>query len=176
MLAAIAALIAVVVHFRISALRDFLVGDGQAVLKGLEEHKAGYQGIPAKYKDRLVNSNQRKDLAGIKVVIEYMAEKEKKTGYTLKDKPNGFQWLLDCYLKIEDQINEMVKASKRAFFFAFITALYSIIAILFVDLASKYLCFQFILVCADLILLVFCYIYIRKGIILAFSNFTNRFQ
>ncbi len=42
-LAAIAALIAVVVHFRISALRDFLVGDGESVLKGLEENIAGYE-------------------------------------------------------------------------------------------------------------------------------------
>ncbi len=32
-LAAITALVAVLVHFRISALRDFLIGDGESVLK-----------------------------------------------------------------------------------------------------------------------------------------------
>ncbi len=174
-LAAIAALIAVVVHFRISALRDFLVGDGEAVLKGLEEHRAGYQGIPKKYKDRLINSNHRKDIGGIKSVIQCMAEKEKDAGHTLKDRPNGFQWLLSCFLTTEDDINKMLIASKRAFIFAITTALYSIMAILLIDLASQYICFQLILVLIDLILLGFCSFHILNGMKLAFKDFINRF-
>ncbi|MDZ7660747.1 hypothetical protein [Fodinibius sp.] len=36
-LAALVALIAVLVHFRINALRDFLVGDGNAILRRTEQ-------------------------------------------------------------------------------------------------------------------------------------------
>ncbi len=70
----------------------------------------------------------------------------------------------------------MFKSTKRAFILAFATALYSILAILLVDLTCKCPSLGLGLVLIDLILLLLCFIYIQKGITLAFSNFTNRFQ
>ena len=176
MIAAIVALIAVLVHFRISALRDFLVGDGEAVLKRKERREEGYNLLPVIHKNRLIDAIERKDITGIKKVIKLLACNEKKEGHTLEDRPRGFQRLFKYYEKTENQINEMSRISKMAFFFAAITACYSTVAILLIDYAINCFWFQIILVGMNLILLSICGYFISKGIRLAFKNFTNRFD
>ena len=74
MIAAIVALIAVLVHFRISALRDFLVGDGEAVLKRKERREEGYNLLTVKHKNKLIDAIERKDIAGIKKVMKFLAD------------------------------------------------------------------------------------------------------
>ena len=89
---------------------------------------------------------------------------------------HGFQWLLKYYTKTENQIIEMSRTSKYAFIIALITALYSVLAILFIEISLDNYCFQIALVSFNIILLAICCYYIIKGIGLAFKNFTNRFE
>jgi len=173
-IAAATALIAVLVHFRISALRDFLIGDGESVLIRKNNNEQGYELLSKTNKDRLQDAVYRKDISGIKKILNELAifEEDKNVD---KDH-HGFQWLYNYYVKTENQINEMAKISKYAFIFALITCLYSVIAILFIDVAINNLCFQIFLIGLNIILLAICGYYIIRGVGLAFNNFTNRFE
>jgi len=173
-IAAATALIAVLVHFRISALRDFLIGDGESVLIRKKNKEQGYELLSETNKDRLQDAVYRKDISGIKEILNELATLEKDKNVN-KDH-HGFQWLSHYYDKTENQINEMSKISKYAFIFALITSFYSVIAILFIDISMNSLCFQIVLISLNIILLAICGYYTIKGIGLAFKNFTNRFE
>lgn len=175
-IAAATALIAVLVHFRISALRDFLVGDGESVLKRKKDYgdSNGYELLSDKNKDSLQDAVNRKDIVGIKKVLSELAILEENKNVNIEH--HGFQWLLKYYTKTENQIKEMSRTSKYAFIIALVTALYSVIAILFVKISLDNSCFQITLVSLNIILLAICCYYIIKGISLAFKNFTNRFE
>jgi len=175
-LAAITALVAVLVHFRISALRDFLIGDGESVLKRKLDfgNTQGYDLLTDLNSNRLKDSIYRKDINGIRQVLAELAQLE--ANKNISSDHHGFQWLLSFFLTSEEEITQMSKTSKSSFIIAFVTALYSVIAILFVDISLKNNYFQFFLVSIDIVLLGFCCFFIIKGVGLAFKNFINRFE
>ena len=174
-IAAAVALIAVLVHFRISALREFLIGAGKSILNGKTENREGYEILNNKYHNRLMDSVSRNDIGGIKDVLKCLSDIEKKD-CTIEVRPKGFHWLLNQFEITENQIDKMLKTSKRSFVFALITSGYSILAILFVELVINNMCGQIILIGIDIILLVICGTYLIIGIHLSFKNFTNRFN
>jgi hypothetical protein len=175
-IAASVALIAVLVHFRILALRDFLVGDGKSIVDGKDDKREGYEILNTISYYRLKDSVSRKDIGGIKEVLTQLSNSEKDGGFTIENRPRGFQWLLTHFESTEKQIDEMAKTSKRSFVFAFLTSFYSIIAILFVELIINNLCCLYLLIGISIILLAICGYYFIKGIILSFKNFTRRFS
>lgn len=175
-IAALVALVAVLVHFRISVLRDFLVGDGDAIIYRKERIEAGYEILSNLMLQRLKDAVRRNDIIGIKNVIRELAGKESEAGYTLETRPNGFQRLLLNFENTESQINEMSNLSKLAFLFALSTAFISVITILFVDFVSNCDLYQIVIIGINLILLVICLYYIMRGVNLAFKNFLNRFE
>jgi hypothetical protein len=174
--AAATALIAVLVHFRITALRDFLVGDGESVLNMKKDYREerGYDLLTSKNTDRLKGAVARKDISGIEKVLKELAELEKNK--SVSEDHHGFQWLYGHFSKTQNQIKEMSQTSKRAFIMALITAFYSIISILFVEIIFDCLFYSILIVGFDIILLTICFCYFIKGIKLGFDNFTNRFN
>lgn len=174
-IAAAVALIAVLVHFRILALRDFLVGDGQAIIFAKDENRAGYDILDDTNLARLKDAVWRKDIGGIKNVLTWLAQFEQKNYYGNYTGPRGFQWLLNHFEHTENEIKKMSDKSKKSFIFALITSFYSVISILFVEVMINNQCFLFVSVVLILILIIICLYYFITGIKLAFSNFTERF-
>lgn len=174
-IAAAVALIAVLVQFRILALRDFLIGDGKSIVDGKDDNREGYEILNTRTYYRLKDSVSRKDIGGIKEVLIQLSNSEKDGGYTAEHRPRGFQWLLTHFENIEKQIDEMSRTSKRSFIFAFVTSFYSIIAILFIEIIIKNPFCLYFIIGLNLILLTICGYYFIKGIILSFKNFTRRF-
>jgi hypothetical protein len=173
------ALIAVLVHFRISALRDFLIGDGESVLIRKKNNESGYELLTDKNKTQLQDSVNRKDILGIKGILKELAKLETEKNEVEKkvnQDHHGFQWLFGYYCKTEQQIYDMSNVSKLAFIFALITALYSIFAILFIEASQCSLFYQIVLIGLNIILLLICSCYLIRGFLLAFKNFTNRFE
>lgn len=180
-LAAIVALIAVLVHFRMSALRDFLIGDGKSILKRKKRYdkgktEPGYELLEEIHKRRLIDSIERKDIKGIKEVLINLAEEEVKHGINTVNMPHCFQWLLDNFSNTENQIKEMLKISKRAFIFSLITALCSLFSILSIDFVKNCFLFQIVIIGINIILLIVCLYYLFKGISLGLKSFTDRFE
>lgn len=175
-IAAVTALIAVLVHFRISALRDFLVGDGEAVLRRKKDYNnsKGYEILTEDNKDSLQDAVYRKDIVGIRRILNELAIIEENKNIN-KDH-HGFQWLFGFYTETENQIIEMSRTSKYSFVSALFTALYSVFAILFIELSNNNNCFQIILISLNIILVIICGYFLINGIRLAFKNFTNRFE
>ena len=175
-IAAATALIALLVHFRISALKDFLVGEGESILnmKNRYGDQRGYDLLTEKNRDRLEDAVDRKDIYGIKEIIKELSKLEENNNVS-KDH-HGFQWLFEHFEKTENQISDMSQTSKRAFFSALTTALYCIIAILFVEIVISCISYSIILIGLSIILLIICSYYIVKGIRLGFDNFTDRFR
>lgn len=175
-IAAAVALIAVLVQFRILALRDFLVGDGKSIVDGKDDNREGYEILNKRNYNRLKDSVSRKDIDGIKEVLTQLSNSEKDGGFTIELRPRGFQWLLTHFESTEKQIDEMSKTSKRSFIFAFLTSFYSIIALLFVEMIINNSCCLYLLIGISIILLTICGYYFVRGIILSFNNFTRRFS
>lgn len=100
-IAAATALVAVLVHFRISVLRDFLVGDGESVLNMKKRYgnQRGYDLLTEKNTDRLEDAVDRKDIYGIKEIIKELARLEEKKDVS-KDH-HGFQWLFRFFKKLK---------------------------------------------------------------------------
>ncbi|PLX00712.1 MAG: hypothetical protein C0594_15395 [Marinilabiliales bacterium] len=156
-LAAIAALLAVFTHFKISEIKDFLVGDGQAThirmvhsqetqlknfSRGIIKQFTGYclENQHDKYQDRLRDAVGRKSLKGIKDVIDLLAKQEKNQNKTIETNPRGLQYLQLRYEKRLKNLNNIKLATKYAILFSFITIVISLILLLFVDciLCSEY--------------------------------------
>jgi hypothetical protein len=174
-LAAIVALIAVIIHFRISSLRDFLIGDGKAILRSVEQRIQGYD-LNAKLKNRLRDSVGRNDIGGIKSVLKHLAEKEKDEGIDIEQRQRGLQFIYNSFVVTEEQIDQMTSVSKKAFTWALSTALLSVIAILFIDILKVNYIAQNVAVGISLALILFCSYYLFKGMSLAVKNFTTRFE
>lgn len=174
-IAAATALIAVLVQFRILALRDFLVGDGKSIVDGKDDNREGYDILNKRNYYRLKDSVSRKDIEGIKEVLTQLSNSEKDGGFNIEQRPRGFQWLLTHFESTEKQIDEMSKTSKRSFIFAFLTSFYSIMAILLTEMVINNSCCLYLLISICIILLTICGYYFVRGIILSFNNFTRRF-
>ena len=88
--------------------------DGQAVLERKKSGAKGYVILDPKHEKRIIDAVARKDIRGIKRVIEYLANYEIGEGFTEKEMPRGFQRLLRHYQDTENQINEMSPGLKDA--------------------------------------------------------------
>lgn len=174
-LAALIALIAVLVHFRINALKYFLIGDGKAILHRKSIGENGYEELTSTQVKRLSDAVDRQDIQGIQNVLKDLVNIEIDAGHTLESRPFGFQHVFGYFENSFHQINDMTKYSKRAFISALVTALYSTLVILLIEISACYIILQFFMLGICLILLTISITYVFKGINLAFKNSTNRF-
>ncbi len=134
-LAAISALLAVFTHFKISEIKDFLIGDGMATFKRMEAKETGYD-LPKDYKkylDRLRDSIGRRSIIGIQEVIEELAKNEKSQGRTLKTNPRGLQYLETRFMGRLSQISIIKLSTKLSIILAFIAIIISIVSLVFVE-------------------------------------------
>lgn len=134
-LAAISALLAVFTHFKISEIKDFLVGDGKATYERMLLKEPGYD-LPIDYKkylDRLRDSIGRKSIAGILQVINVLATNEKDQGKTLESNRRGLQYLEVGFNKRMMQITKITSLTKKSLVFAFLAIISSIVSLIFVQ-------------------------------------------
>src|ERR1022692_624633 len=93
-LAAISALLPVFTHFKITEIKESIIGDGIATLNRWEKPENGYPPPimdSNNYFERLEDSVGRKSINGIHDVIKKLAEFEKNQSRSLKDSPRGLQ-------------------------------------------------------------------------------------
>ena len=93
-LAAIAAVLAAFLFFRLSEIKKLLIGDGRSAVrrKGTE----GYNYLKGLLFDRLNDAVERESIDEIKEVFIELANHEKEEGLTKQDRPTGFQYLLEA--------------------------------------------------------------------------------
>ncbi|MCB2207663.1 MAG: hypothetical protein KQH67_05155 [Bacteroidetes bacterium] len=167
-IAALTALLAIFIQFKIVELKDFLVGDGNSVLNRTGSDPS--YSLNLKFTLRLRDSIDRKDLSGIKEVIELLSNNEKDAGHTLKNRPRGLQFLYNRFCGITNQIEDLRGLTKKTILISIFTILISLISIAFVDLISKSLCVEIISLVINGVFLIVSLYYSYKGILLGIEN------
>lgn len=133
-LAAIAALLAIFTQFKINEIKDFLIGDGQAVYQRMGLKEDGYD-LPHgynKYYKRLRDAVGRKSIFGILEVIEILANYEMELGRNLKTNPTGLNFIKNHINSRISQIRLIKKITKKAVIISSIAIEISLMSLIFV--------------------------------------------
>jgi hypothetical protein len=139
-LAAISALLAVFTQFKITEIKDFLIGDGIATLERMKLHEAGYH-LETDFKkhiDHLRDSVGRKSIMGILEVLEVLSQNEKHQGKTLISNPRGLQHLEKRFKWNLVQLYKIQTLTKKSIVLAFTDIFISLISLVFVEDLKNY--------------------------------------
>ncbi len=168
-LASISALLAVFTHYKLTEIKDFLVGDGKATWARMNNNEPGYLLLDKKdhktYQDRVRDSVERKNILGIEKVIEKLASQECMEGKTIESNPRGLQSLEKGFKARGRQLKKVKCFTKLSLLAALSGILVSLVSILFTNviLTSNTLLWGVFLLTGGLILVcmsfTFCGIY-----------------
>lgn len=134
-MAAISALLAIFIQFKLTDIKVFLLGDGKATFERLSNKEPGYDleiGYK-KYHDRLRDALVRESIKGIQEVIEVLAKNESDKGRSIDTNPRGLQYLEKRFKERISQMNKIKFMTKMSIVFSFITIFVSVISIIFVE-------------------------------------------
>jgi hypothetical protein len=130
-LAATSAILAAFIHFRLSTIHNFLVGDGKSALNRLGE--TGYE-LEKKESDRLRDGVNRKSIAEIKEILEVLKEKEISDGFEKSIRPTGLQYLFeDRFCPTEKHYNKLQKYAIYVIGFSLFSIICSLVSLSQVD-------------------------------------------
>lgn len=135
-LASVSALLAVFTHYKVSEIKEFLIGDGKATFERMstkesDGYKIANENERKKQQDRLRDSIERRSILGIKKVINLLAEQEGKIGRTIESNPTGLQALYRGFELRDAQINNIKKYTKRSLVLALIGVFFSLSSLLY---------------------------------------------
>ena len=155
------------VHFRITRLEDYLVGDGQATYNRLGE--IGFI-LTKREQKRLLDAIGRKNIYESKNVLKKLSEIEKKEGHTKETRKTGLQVIYeDRFCGTLDQIDRLKKLTLKAVGLATFTIILSLLSLGLVDLILKCNCFPMVSLIINIILtiitVVLSYLVIYQGLI-----------
>jgi len=130
-LGTIAAIMAAFTHFRISALKQYLIGDGQSVLN--RWGRSGYA-LPdpeqdGRQKRRLEDAIARNNVAEVKHVLYLLRNNEREQGITRKERPTGLQYVYEKFCRTEDHIRDLRRWTVCAIAVSFFTITVSILSL-----------------------------------------------
>lgn len=141
----IAAILTTFALFRVKYLKEYLIGDGQAVLNRWEDK--GYK-LPDpkednRQKKRLIDAIARKSILEIKEVIFELKKNEDKEGHSTEDRRFGLNNVYNVFCTIEKHIEQLIKKIMCVVIISFITIIASIVslAITHTICLAKYFCF-----------------------------------
>ena len=138
-LGAIAAIMGAFSHFRINTLKQYLVGDGQAILNRWGD--PGYEfpdpNEDTKQKKRLEDAIARNNVKEIKHVIFLLRNIERDDGYTRKKRPKGLQYIYeDRFCGTEEHIQNLKAWTLHAITLSFLTIVISILSLSLTEILS----------------------------------------
>jgi len=106
-LAAVSAVIAAFIHFRLRDIQNLLIGEGQTAYDRREN--PGYC-LNNTYTQRLRDAINRKNIHEIDEVLRILRDQEYDEGYTKKDRPTGLQFIYeDKFCKTEKYYRQIKK-------------------------------------------------------------------
>ena len=171
-MAAISALLAVFTQFKISEIKDFLIGDGIATLERMKLHESGYH-LETDFKkhiDRLRDSVGRKSIMGILEVLEVLSKNEKDEGKTLASSPRGLQYLEKRFKLNLVQLNKIQSLTKKSIVLAFIAIFISLVSLIFVEVLKNYKIVNWTLIFLVFAVAFFSMLYTIEGIFYGLKN------
>jgi len=133
---AVTALLATIIFFQISKLRDYLIGEGQAVLNrwGNKGYRLPTPEDDQKHKKRLIDAIDRRSVPEIKAVIFLLKEIEKKEGYSRNERPTGLQYVYeDRFCETEKHMKKLKKWIQIFVTASFLTIIFSIVSLALTD-------------------------------------------
>jgi hypothetical protein len=139
-LAAISALLAVFTQFKISEIKDFLIGDGIAMLERMKLQETGYFVATdfMKYIDLLRDSVGRRSIMGVLEILEVLSKNEKDEGKTLISHPRGLQYFEKRFKQNLSQLKKIQMLTKKSIVLAFVAIFVSLISLIFVEDLKNY--------------------------------------
>ena len=131
-LASVSALLAVFTHYKVSEIKEFLVGDGKATYERVKNKDVGYVFLDEheKHQNRFRDSIGRRSIVGIKKEVKVLAEQERDRGETRESKPTGLQALYRGFEIRVAQINNIKKYTKRSLVWSLIGVMISLLSLL----------------------------------------------
>jgi hypothetical protein len=134
-LGALVALLAAFVHFRITRLEEYLVGDGKAVSNRLGEK--GYI-LTEMYEKRLKDAIERKNIYEIKAILAMLSNIERDEGHTKTARPRGLQVIFeDRFCGTQRQIEKLKSLTLITAAIALFTIATSLFSLALVDTILK---------------------------------------
>jgi hypothetical protein len=171
-LAAISALLAVFTQFKISEIKDFLIGDGIATLERMRLQEAGYhlETDAKKHTDHLRDSVGRKSIMGILEVLEVLSKHERESGKTLVSHPRGLQHLEKRFKANLSQLHKIQSLTKNSILLAFVAIFISVVSLVFVEDLKNYAPVNMIIIACVFVIGFFSMLFTIKGIFYGLKN------
>lgn len=145
-LAATSALVAIFIHFKLSEVKRFLVGEGQSAYNRAIRGAKGYKVLGIKYKGRLSDSIGREDLDGIEKVLKVLNDQA------------GLHVLYNRFVNNRNYYNHLRLSIKSALICSLITIIYAILILGFVDIIVQ-ICYATTFVLTTLLIITLISIY-----------------
>lgn len=125
-LAAMSAVVGAFIFYRLSVIKNLLIGDGKSVL-ARKNHKLYKEVLDDILSHRIVDAVNRENIIEIKEVLSKLSENEKKL-YPLSERPKGFQYVYnDRFCVAEAAYNNIKFYGIATLAFNIITIIISII-------------------------------------------------
>ena len=171
-LAAISALLAVFAQFKISEIKDFLIGDGVAMLERMKLQETGYYVATdfIKYIELLRDSVWRRSILGVLEVLEVLSQKEIDEGKTLISNPRGLQYLEKRFKQNLLQLNKIQALTKKSIVLAFVTIFVSLISLIFVENLKNYRIVNLTIIVFVFVTTFFSMLFTIKGVFYGLKN------
>ena len=142
-MAALAAILAIFLQYKISSLKNLLVGDGLSIIRRKENDKRDntqliYQNMYDTILGRLYDATYRHDLFSIGQVIEYLASEEKRFSRTKEIDLKGFVALFDRFKQAKIDMDKLISLAKWSAVFCLSTLIISLLTIPYIQLLNNY--------------------------------------
>lgn len=136
---ALVAILAAFIHFRITRLQDYLIGDGQAILNRWAEYQKNWEpkfnNESFLYK-RLEDGIVRKNVYEIKDALKHVSELEKKRGQ-IKERNNLIYVIKEWFGGTEKKVKELKDLTVLVVVLAIFTIILSIVSLSIVDILAN---------------------------------------
>jgi len=166
--AAITALLAIFIQFKITQIKDFLLGEG-TLIRNLSDSGASSYQFESNCKKKFVNALIRKDLKEVESSIEYLAKIEKEKNIKTNIIHNELQIVLERYKRNYKQISELRIITKKTVAISMLTLLFSLTSLSLVD-SIKLLDFGILTLIINGLMAFLSILYSVKGIFLGLQE------
>lgn len=167
-MAAISALLAIFTQFKITEIKDYLLGVGKAIFERIKNNEEGHTSNTVQNQlNNIRDSVDRKSILGIRKVISALPDLENNWSMSIlypKSKIKGIYSISEKFDFYIEKLKSIKENTRISFILSFIVIIISLFSIIFTELMINYCLILYTIVFITLFLVIISFYYTIKGI------------
>ena len=160
---------AVFVQFKTSAIKKFLIGDGETTLVKVDGNTSGYGNIlTVSDRNSLSDAVLRHDIVNIGKAIKILSDNERNKGTEIP--PNGFQNFYKRFELMREYLKILLAKMKEATVFSFAIIILLLLSLSIVDFIKNCFCYQIFFIVINLLMTIIALYKIGEIIIIGIDD------